>query len=729
MAADDMARQETFFKLVFGPIAKGFLCIAIMGPDQRGMKEEFYQYPNDLQGALDSISLHTPAYNVYFCPQLLSVKRRLKENVLACTVAWADLDECLPKYLHIPPTITIESSPGRYQALWSFEEGQDPISAEEISRRIAYEHAKQGADKSGWDLTQLLRVPGSYNFKYANETTVPPIVEIVNVTRAMYRPSDFEEKYQKVPGLEFLDLPMPKDMPRESPDEILQRYRRGLNPLVWKLYGVEPEGDSWSEALWQLEMLLVERGMTREEVFVVAQAAKCNKYARDGKKSSYLWKEVGRAFAQDDAHGRLIDPTKVEVKPLLTNAEAEDVERNPTFVERYIKWASGLGDAAKQYHQAGAFTALSSLLAGNVRLPTSFGTVLLNLWFMILADTTLTRKSTAMDIAMDLIMDIDSDVVLATDGSLEGLMTALATRPGQPGIFLRDEFSGLIESMTKKDYMAGMAEMLTKLYDGKMQKRILRKETIEVRDPVLILFTGGIRDRITSLLTLENVSSGFIPRFVFVTAESDPNAVRPLGPPTVRDLGERDDVLVELQAIYRHYHVTHKIEVKTTGIMIDAAKRWNAKLTPQAWGRYNQLETAMVKAGINSHLPDILTPTYDRLAKSTLKAAVLIAASRSREEELLVEEEDIIHAIYYAENWRNYAHEVIENVGKGTYERELEKILSAISKRNGTPRSMLMTTYHLTARRCSEVLDTLEQRGQIVRQRAGRSETIFAARS
>src|SRR6201999_3023795 len=97
-----------------------------------------------------------------------------------------------------------------------------------------------------------------------------------------------------------------------------------------------------------------------------------------------------------------------------------------------------------------------------------------NLWFMILGDTTLTRKTTAMDLAVDLLMDVDPDVILATDGSIEGLMQGLSTRPKRPSIFLRDEFSGLLEMMTKWDYYAGMAEVLTKLYDGKMQKRILK---------------------------------------------------------------------------------------------------------------------------------------------------------------------------------------------------------------------------------------------------------------
>src|SRR5688500_8562350 len=106
---------------------------------------------------------------------------------------------------------------------------------------------------------------------------------------------------------------------------------------------------------------------------------------------------------------------------------------------------------------------------------------------MILADTTLTRKTTAMDMAMSLLREVDDDVILATDGTVEGLMQAISTRPGRPGIFWKDEFSGLLEAMRKKDYMASMAETLTNLYDHKYQKRQLRKEVIELREPVLLM--------------------------------------------------------------------------------------------------------------------------------------------------------------------------------------------------------------------------------------------------
>jgi hypothetical protein len=343
-----------------------------------------------------------------------------------------------------------------------------------------------------------------------------------------------------------------------------------------------------------------------------------------------------------------------------------------------------------------------------------------NLWFMLLADTTLTRKSTAMDIAMELLEEVDPDVLLAPDGSLEGLMQSLEIRPGKPSMFLKDEFSGLIEAMSKKDYMAGMAEALTKLYDGKTMKRVLKRETVTVREPCLLIFGGGIKTRVQSLLTLEHVASGFVPRFIFITAESDVSKLQPLGPPTTQNLDERETLIEELHDLRDRYVQSTEITVK--GRLVGVSnERWMARLTEEAWRRYNQLEATLLYAGVNSDQPDIMTPVYDRLAKSMLKAAVLIAACKPQKDEVRVEVEDLLLAIKYGEAWRNYAMEIVNGIGRSANEILLQRIYKSIQKHPGIARSKLMQWYHLEARSADIMFSTMEQRGLILATRMGRT--------
>ena len=715
---------EAFFKILLGPHTEGYICIATLEAGSERFQEKFFAWPKQMHDMLTFIDKVTPTHNVYFCPQLLRAPRRIKDNVKICTNAWADLDECAPENMLVEPSVIVESSPLRFQAYWVFEEDQLPEEVESITKRLAYYHAFQGADRSGWDLSQLLRVPGTLNLKPHYQGAQ---VRLLEINRNKYRLDDFS-KYPKVIVEQHEKFPFPRDLADVTGEQLLDRYEDILPPQARYQFETTPDG-SWNEPLWKLMMVCFEAELTREETFVIARDSACNKYKRDNKPMTYLWADVCRSWSRHQENRKLLNPESTRKQiPMLSQEEESQVSGVTTFVEEYIEWASSLGDAAPQYHQAGALILLSSLLSGMVRLPTSFGTIKPNLWFMILADTTLTRKSTAMDVAMDLIEEIDSARILATDGSIEGLMGSLSTRPGQPSIFLRDEFSGLLEAMVKKDYYAGMAETFTKLYDGKLQKRILKKEVIEVKDPCLILFAGGIRNKVCGLLTSEHVSSGFIPRFVFITAESDVARVRPLGPPSGQNIAARNRMLERLRNLANHYKDEPDMRQVGGQFVYHQPEPWAAALTPEAWRRYNELEAMMMDAGLKSPHPDIYTPTYDRLCKSILKAAILIAASRKllpAGKEIKVELNDLLLAIRYGQQWRTYTNEVISNVGLGSTEREFDKVLQAVTREPGVARSVLMQRYHLTARTADFIFSTLEQRGMIDRMKAGATERLF----
>lgn len=733
---DDLtAPRAAFFKSVFGLVRGGYICIATAKPGTRRLKEMLFSWPTQMEEMLEYVENVDEGANVYYCPQLLvdphfrrstdNKGPRVKENIELCTVAWADLDYCSPDKLLVKPSTVIESSPGRFQALWVFAEPLEAPIAEEISRRIAYHHISDGADKSGWDLTQLLRVPFTHNWKYEEG----PLINM-RVTNTKYRVADFVP-YPTASRRTGGGIPMPEagEIPViENPIDFMQERRKFLNSDVFRLFTDEPTETSWSEPLWKLMMYLFEGGLDREEVFAIVRQAACNKYERDGRPEKHLWDDVCRAYIKHMEDIKAIIVPELEQVDLISEEELARVRQHYTFVERYVAWSTGLGDAAPQYHQAAAFVILSAILSGRVSLPTSFGNIVPNLWFMLLADTTLTRKSTAMDIGVDLLLEVDSDAIMATDGSLEGLLQGLSTRPGQPSIFLRDEFTGLLESMTKKDYMAGMAEMLTKLYDGKFQKRILRKETVEIRDPILIVFAGGIRSKTQQLLTFEHIASGFIPRFVFLTAESDVSRVKPLGPPIQRDLSARDELISEMRQIHAFYSQTVNVEVAGTGIHLAPPRKWKGELTTEAWARYGKFEQELLDAGVKSEHPELMTPLYARLGISALKVALLLAASESREDVVVIDEIHILHAISYATRWREYAIDVVNGVGMTQGERELERVFASIRRQPGISRSQLMQSHHLTANNANAIFQTLEQRGMITSNKHGKGTTYRTVR-
>lgn len=716
--------RATFFKLLFGA-HDGYVCISRLSLKEKAWSDTFFEWPREANRVEAFIETYRHSNDLYVCPQLLIRPKRRKDAIKCTPTAWSDLDECNPKELRVRPTVTVESSPGRFQAYWVFADEEVPaFDAQDISRRIAYSHADKGADKSGWDLTQVLRIPTTYNFKYA-ETGVPPVVNIIDVNNDTVKLEHLREQYPQVQQFaQLVDLPQPEEV--EASTDVIMRHNAHIHPYAMVLFSTQPKDGDWSTALWNLEMMLFENGMTCEEVFAIVRDAQCNKYERDGRGDTVLWKEVLRAKEKKELDNpNLIGSMFDGPGQLLTDEERIKVGIMPdSFVENYIKWATEASDAAPQYHQASALVALSSLLSSKVRLPTGPDIVQLNLWFMILGDTTLTRKTTAMNMGTNLVEEIDNNAILATDGSVEGVFRAMSGRPGRTSVFLRDEFSGLLRAMSSKDYMSGMVEALTKLYDGKFQKRVLSKEVIEIREPLFIFFTGGIKTAILELFNKDHVISGFLPRFIFITAEADITMIKPLGPPTQKNDRGRKDLLKRLQEVHNHYH-NATVPFKAGDVTKMVPKKWDVELTPEAWAMYNRFEMSLLHYGRDHQESVLVMPCMSRLAMSGLKVAALIAAERRLETNVIVTEDDILHAFSYVETWRDDLIEVLDNIGKTPYEKTIDMMVAHVHREPGIARGTLMRIYKMSKKSADDIFDTAEQRGMIKVIASGRSSIIF----
>lgn len=709
-------RRRRFFSLLFGD-NEGYICLAERIPPTT-WREAFFKYPVELDAMLDWINFHINGRDLYFCSQLLREKRRVAVNVQTCPNLWADLDEVDPNTIEdFPPTVSVQTSPGRWHGYWVLDKPLSPVIAEDLNRRLSYH---LGADKSGWDLSQVLRIPVSYNMKYPGSDI---IVDIDN-----WKPKRIwtKEKLDTLPVVKGAPKLKVKPAPIEAltdadPEAIIKKYEGQLHAAVYDLFSNEVIGDR-SSALWRLEKVLIESKVSLEDAFVIAWNSKVNKYKIDNRTPEELWHELLKAQAEIESDKAAESAPEVRIPSLITPEELASLP--DTFVDRYVAWNRTRTDAAWQYHQISAMVLLSAILADSVHLPTRYGKIIPNIWAMILGDTTLTRKTTAMDIAIELLMLVYDEAYLASDASIEGLLSAVATRPNKTSVFVRDEFAGMLESMKRREYQAGMMEALTKLYDGKYQKRQLRKEVIEVRDPVFIMFCGGIRSRIMELFDARDIESGFIPRFIFVSAEPDMDAFQPLGPPTkhLREINtEFVEELLKMKSAY-----DSEIQMRIGSQMIMTKGSYPAELTPEAWDRYAKFERALVEAGKNSDRPDAYTPAFDRLAKSGIKCAVLLAAARQTPTEggvISVELVDVLQGIKYIDQWKQYTIEVLTNSGKTMSEKTIERAYG-LMKRGKHTRAAVMISLHINSRETDLLLDTMEQRGLIVRSRNGKQERI-----
>lgn len=706
-------KRGLFFESLFQD-DEGYLCLAAKSVGSEVMQEQFFAWPKFKEQALNWIDRLTPSCNMYYCTSLLEKPVRKKHNALPGRIVWADLDFCKITDLNIIPSITIQTSPGKLQGIWRLTEQVSAVDAENANRRLAYAFRDKGCDVSGWDLTQLLRIPTTFNHNYGRAGLAGPFIDIVEANPETHDIKSFDI-YPQVKGYEYADLPFEADkLPDADAEDILDGIKFKIAPRAITLFQDPPETD-WSKSLFQLITYCLEAGLDRYETFIVCKAAACNKFARNNQPDSFLWKDICRV------HGK--QTTKLATfggdwalanheKNLLTDDELTEAEQTKTIIDDYISWGEAVSDAAPAYHISGALTILSTLLSGALRIPTSFGTIKPNLWFMICADTTLTRKSTAMDMAMDMLTAIRQDAILATDGSLEGLMAGMSARPNQPSVFFRDEFSGLIDLMNKRDYYAGMMEAFTKLYDGRYQKRILRRETIELIDPILIILAGGIKDRILSLLNSEFISSGFIPRFIFTMAESDITRLRPLGPPTESTAETREELFQRFRKMYEWY--SQKTIIEIAGNNLETDKEWKVTLTDEAWQFYAKMESTLMDMSLKTTQPDLVTPMYARLCMSGLKTATLISAAEEHKDKVIVNKAHLVKAFSYVEGWRVFADDVINNIGRSGSEILLSSIIKmAQANPGGISKATLMNSLRLNSKDFNAAIDTLHDRGLI----------------
>jgi len=727
------AIREQFFALLWGQ-REGYVMVASyteadrIAKNAKGWREKGFWWPDEQRKMLTYIDAEAHGRHVWFTPLLYDKPHRGKDDVSIADIVWADLDEVHPDSVTPSAPIVIESSPGRFQAIWRLDV-EEPIPAglaSSYSRRIAEQYKHLGADTGGSDLAQLLRVPGTYNYKveYVKASGDPPRVNILTA-KDVRVPMEIFEALPAVQGIEteYEDLPEILDA-----DKVIEKHRAGLSESWFKLFSTTPD-DDWSRYLWRFLQSSFESGLSKQEVFSVAIEARCNKFKRDGYRPNLsLWWDVLRAYSKFQQLRSTLarfDRAAVDIPTLY---DPEELSGKESFVDRYYRWATGLGDAAPQYHELSGFVVLAAILAGNIRIESSIGNIVPNIWAMILADTTTTRKSTAMDLATDLVESVPGceDAVIATDGSMEGIFKAMSLRPGTPSIFKKDEFQGFIASVGRKDYMVGMLEGLTKLYDGRTMKRQLAKESITVHNPVFIMYAGGAKTKMYSLLGQEHVESGFLPRFMFVTAEGDVDSIKPIGPKTIEAKEVESQLRSELTVLRSVYADVQVMTLGGQATMIPP--QIIAHPTQACWDRYAQLEHALMKAGSDSIEPHIFIPMLARFVMSTLKCATLLAAHRQepKNETILVEAFDFVDALSHTTKCLPYMLEVISNVGRTAFEGDIQKVYNFVKNHNGCPSGAVMRNYRLSAREMKNILETLEGRGLVDIRQAGKGKSLWA---
>lgn len=264
---------------------KGYVFLAVRNPETKAWKDLPFKWPEQREEVQRTLVKAKESSNdVYWAPAVYSSSRRHREKAKPSRVLWADLDDVDPEGLEkgLKPAAAWETSPGRYQAIWVLPY---PLSREDhnrINQRLTY---AIGADKGGWDTTQVLRTPGTHNHKYAEG----PTVRVLWANGRVVDPVTLA----KLP-----DLTAALDKRIPDARKLLHQKRKRLPARALeflKATHTSPVGTR-SERLWELECLLAEAGLKTAEIVSLVQASVWNKFRNRHDEVDRLFTEAKKAL-------------------------------------------------------------------------------------------------------------------------------------------------------------------------------------------------------------------------------------------------------------------------------------------------------------------------------------------------------------------------------------------------------------------------------------------------
>ena len=195
--------------------------------DEDNTRTRYFDYPARIGAALTFAAKESrTGREVWHCAHLLTKGRRVKENAAPILTLWGDLDGAAVPNGSLKPTAVVESSPGRFHCYWRLSEEVRPELAEGLNKRLARAAA---ADPSGFDLTQLLRVPDTANHKYPDA----PVVKVLRLDGGRFYA--YRELDEALPEIEERREPQSRDRSGDPPvllDERALQVWRGEDPKL-----------------------------------------------------------------------------------------------------------------------------------------------------------------------------------------------------------------------------------------------------------------------------------------------------------------------------------------------------------------------------------------------------------------------------------------------------------------------------------------------------------------
>lgn len=326
-----------------------------------------FHWPYDREDILKHLKVHSKD-DLYFTPNTFLGDSRVAQLTGEERALYADLDEVDPRELdpEIRPTIAWETSPDRFQAIWLLDDFADGSSEPGgLNQRMT---AYTGADPSGFDTTQLLRVPGRRNFKFQykdEESGDSPPGRVLWVESTRH-------------SIAELDRLLPEVKVYASGSEVDDDEIAGVDRLaVWgrvrmkvshnvreymsmRSRQINPDQHDRSEILWQIERDLADAGCSVAEIVAIIQPSPWNKHSGRNNEMTQLKSEAAKAIGiaieeaeEDTLEDKIYDGSRPTLQdlPTLATLSCQRIPRPDWLIHKI--WTRGscgfISGAPKSY--------------------------------------------------------------------------------------------------------------------------------------------------------------------------------------------------------------------------------------------------------------------------------------------------------------------------------------------------------------------------------------------
>ena len=223
--------------------------------------QNFFSYPQERPKLIEHIKSQSAIGDVYISPAVYKSKVANKESIKALQCIWVEFDGMEQiKFRNVAdPSMIVQTSMSSHVHCYWRTDRLNQQAVEDYNRRL---HYYLEADYSGWDATQLLRPPGTFNYKRSLPTS------LVLKNQVQYKLDSFDQ-IPEVPApqvylLEEADLLNPHDVLGDHP------MSAKLRKMIKKEEPVEPYRSSF---LARLANELAEEGLNHAEIVTLLKVA------------------------------------------------------------------------------------------------------------------------------------------------------------------------------------------------------------------------------------------------------------------------------------------------------------------------------------------------------------------------------------------------------------------------------------------------------------------------